>query len=229
VTVRIALVSDVHGNIEALDAALSDAGSVDAHWFLGDLVAHGPRPAECVRRVAGLPGIVAVRGNTDRYALTAPPTPEHAASFDWTRAALSPDDLAWLGAQPVEARPVDGVLMVHASPGRDDGPGLDPYTSDGDLDPAFAASDASLVLVGHTHHPDSLVLGDVRVVNPGSISLPRPADAVARYAVLTDADGDWTVEHRATPYDRDAVLADLRSGDHPSADWLVGKLTVPWG
>jgi hypothetical protein len=55
------------------------------------------------------------------------------------------------------------------------------------------------------------------------------ADAVARYAVLTDADGDWTVEHRATPYDRDAVLADLRSGDHPSADWLVGKLTVPWG
>jgi putative phosphoesterase len=227
--VRIAVLSDVHGNLEALEAALTDAGPVDAHWFLGDLVAHGPRPAECVRRVAGLPGLVAVRGNTDRYTLTEPPMPEHAASFDWTRAHLSADDLGWLGSQPVEARPLDDVLMVHASPGRDDGPGLDPHTSDASLAPVFAEAHATLVVVGHTHHPDSRALDGIRVVNPGPISLPRPADGVARYAVLTVAGGDRTVEHRVTPYDRDAVLADLRSGDHPSADWLVEKLTTPWG
>ena len=97
---RIAVLSDVHGNIEALTAVLADAGAVTAYWFLGDLVAHGPRPAECLRRVRELPGLVAVRGNTDRYALTEPPTPEHAASFDWTRASLSADDLAWLGSLP---------------------------------------------------------------------------------------------------------------------------------
>ncbi|MEO6512418.1 MAG: metallophosphoesterase family protein [Nocardioides sp.] len=226
---RIAVISDVHGNAAALEAALADAGTVDAHWFLGDLVAHGPRPVECVRRVAGLPGLVAVRGNTDRYVLTSPPDPVMVPSFDWTRSRLSADDLAWLGSLPIEAVPVDGVLLVHASPGRDDGPGLDPHTPDTDLDRAFTASDAALVLVGHTHHPDDRVLGDVRVVNPGSISLPRTSDAIARYAMLTDAEGEWTVEHRAAAYDRDSVLADLRSGDHPSADWLVEKLTTPWG
>jgi len=227
--VHIAVISDVHGNIAALDAVVSDAGDVDAYWFLGDLVAHGPRPAECVRRVRALPGLVAVRGNTDRYTLTEPPTPEHAASIDWTRAALSTDELGWLGSLPIEARPVDGVLMVHASPGRDDGPGLDPHTDDADLVPVFASAAADLVLVGHTHHPEERRLGDVRVVNPGSISLPRLSDASSRYAVLTPSDTGWSVEHRVVPYDRDAVLADLAAGDHPSAEWLIDKLTSPWG
>jgi predicted phosphodiesterase len=208
---------------------LADASDVEAYWFLGDLVAHGPRPAECVRRLRALPDLVAVRGNTDRYTLTAPPEPVMVKSFDWTRAALSADDLAWLAGLPVEARPWDGVLMVHASPGRDDGPGLDPHTGDVDLVPAFASADADLVLVGHTHHPDSRVLGGVHVVNAGSVSLPRTSDALSRYAVLTSTGTGWSVEHRTVPYDLDAVLADLAAGDHPSADWLIGKLTTPWG
>ena len=94
---------------------------------------------------------------------------------------------------------------------------------------SLTAALASLVLVGHTHHPDSRILDGTRVVNPGSISLPRTSEATARYAVLTSGPDGWSVEHRAAPYDRDAVLADLRSGDHPSADWLVEKLTTPWG
>jgi putative phosphoesterase len=227
--VHIAVISDVHGNLQALDAVVSDAGGVDAYWFLGDLVAHGPRPAECVRRVRALPGLVAVRGNTDRYTLTEPPTPEHAASFDWTRAALSAEELGWLGSLPIEARPVAGVLMVHASPGRDDGPGLDPHTRDADLEPAFASADADLLLVGHTHHPEMRVLAGTQVVNPGSVSLPRTADALTRYAVLTSTGDGWSVEHRTVPYDRAATLADLAAGDHPSADWLIEKLTTPWG
>ena len=226
---HIAVISDVHGNLEALDAVLADASGVDAYWLLGDLVAHGPRPAECVRRVRALPGVVAVRGNTDRYTLTSPPDPVMVASIDWPRTALSVDDLAGLGGLPVEARPRAGVLMVHASPGRDDGPGLDPHTSDADLVPAFASADADLVLVGHTHHPDSRVLAGKLVVNPGSVSLPRTSDALTRYAILTSTGTGWSVEHRTVPYDRAAVLADLAAGDHPSADWLSEKLTSPWG
>ena len=227
---RVAVLSDVHGNVVALDAVLADVGGVDGHWFLGDLVAHGPRPGECVRRVRALPGLVAVRGNTDRYVLTEPPDPVMTASFDWTRSRLSADDLAWLGALPVEARPQEGVLLVHASPGRDDGPGLDP--DDGDeasVARCFTAGAADLILVGHTHHPEERRLAGAHVVNPGSVSLPRTSDARTRYAVLTSGDAGWTVENRAVPYDRDAVLADLASADHPSADWLVAKLTTPWG
>ena len=85
------------------------------------------------------------------------------------------------------------------------------------------------MLVGHTHHPDERRLGDVRVVNPGSVSLPRTSEAVTRYAVLTSTDDGWSVQHRVVPYDRDAVLADLAVGDHPSSDWLIAKLTTSWG
>ena len=80
--VHIAVISDVHGNLEALDAVLADASGADAYWFLGDLVAHGPRPAECVRRVRALPGLVAVRGNTDRYTLTSETRSSADASWD---------------------------------------------------------------------------------------------------------------------------------------------------
>jgi predicted phosphodiesterase len=237
---RIALISDVHGNLEALDTVLADAADaaggagVEAFWFLGDLVAHGPRPAECVRRVRDLPGLVAVRGNTDRYVLTEPPDPVMVASFDWTRGRLPPDDLAWLAALPVEARPgvPDGsrVLLVHASPGRDDGPGLDPHASDADLAAAgFTSLAGDLVCVGHTHHSDVRHLAGAQVVNPGSVSLPRTSDANARYAILTHGDVGWTVEHRVAPYDRASVLADLDTVAHPSAHWLRAKLTTPWG
>jgi putative phosphoesterase len=232
--VRIAVLSDIHGNIEALEAALDDAGKVDAHWVLGDLVAHGPRPVECVRRVAALPGLVAVRGNTDRYVLTNPPQTVMVASFDWTRSVLAEAGLLdWLARLPLEQRLTapDGsiVLLVHASPGRDDGPGLDPHTPDNDLvSSGFTSGAADLVLVGHTHHPDLRRLDGALVINPGPVSLPRASDAAARYAVLT-WNGDWSVDHCVVPYDRDAVLADLAVVSHPSANWLHEKLTTPWG
>jgi predicted phosphodiesterase len=232
---RIAVISDIHGNIVALDAVLADVENVDAHWVLGDLVAHGPRPVECVRRVAALPGLVAVRGNTDRYTLTEPPSAEMEPSFDWTRRELAAAGLLdWLGALPLEARPAapdaSRVLLVHASPGRDDGPGLDPYTSDDDLvATGFSSAAADLIVVGHTHHADERRLGGAHVVNPGPVSLPRESDDRARYAVLTATAEGWSVEHHVVAYDRDATLADLDSVAHPSADWLRGKLTTPWG
>jgi predicted phosphodiesterase len=236
---RVAVISDVHGNLVALDAVLADiAGGepgVDGHWVLGDLVAHGPRPVECVRRMAALPGLVAVRGNTDRYVLTEPPSPEMRPSFDWTRRALGDAGLLdWLDALPVETRPVppDGshVLLVHASPGRDDGPGLDPYAADDDLvSNGFSSDAADLILVGHTHHADVRRLRGAHVVNPGPVSLPRESDDLARYAVLTATRDGWSVEHHTVPYDRDATLADLDAVGHPSADWLRAKLTTPWG
>ena len=236
---RVAVISDVHGNLVALDAVLADLDSVepsvDAHWVLGDLVAHGPRPVECVRRVAALPGLVAVRGNTDRYTLTEPPSAEMGPSFDWTRRVLADAGLLdWLGGLPVEARPTapDGsrVLLVHASPGRDDGPGLDPHASDDDLVATGFSSDAAdLIVVGHTHHADERRLGGAHVANPGPVSLPRESDNRARYAVLTSTDAGWSVEHRTVAYDRDATLADLDAVAHPSADWLRSKLTTPWG
>jgi hypothetical protein len=122
--VRLGILSDVHGNRIALEAALADgrACGVDAWWALGDLVAMGPDPVGTVELLAATPGLIATRGNTDRYVLTRdrpPPHPHHVradpslldrlvemeASFSWTRGALTAGGwLAWRAALPLEVR-----------------------------------------------------------------------------------------------------------------------------
>src|SRR5690349_11048368 len=106
---RIALLSDIHGNLIALDAVLADIqaqGGVDAFWLLGDLVAIGPQPVCVLERIAQLPNMCAVRGNTDRYAMTLdrpgptaaevmadpdllPTFAEVAHTFAWTQGCLA--------------------------------------------------------------------------------------------------------------------------------------------
>jgi predicted phosphodiesterase len=231
------VLSDIHGNVVALEAALADAEQlgVDAYWVLGDLVAHGPRPAETLQRIRTLRGLVAVRGNTDRYVLTRPPRPEAEKSMTWTRnRLLEAGHLAWLAALPLE-RVVAGpsgttVLLVHASPGQDDGAGLDPDASDEELvSRGFTESAGELILVGHTHLAADRRLAGAWVVNPGPVSLPRESDDRARWALLTLSADVWTVQHRAVRYDLAAVLTDLEVVAHPAGDWLRTKLTTPWG
>jgi predicted phosphodiesterase len=249
--VRIAVFSDVHGNVEALDAVLGAAGEegVDRFWCLGDLVAHGPRPAEVVARLRELPGLSCVRGNTDRYVLTGelsgmippidrPRSPEEFTvladareSFAWTRGCLvGAHQLDWLAALPLDQHITlpDGTraLLVHASPGRDDGLGLHPDRSDEELSEAgFDAAGADLILVGHTHVPDERRLAGRRLLNPGPVSLPRTTDDLARWALLETTKKDYKIEHRAVRYDLGRVIDDLERQRHPSSAWLAAKMT----
>ena len=150
---RLGVIADVHGNDVALRAVLDDAArhGVDQWWVLGDLVLFGPRPAEVLDLLRGLPGVSMLRGNTDRYVLTGEQPAPHATAADaagdvdlverrtamaagigWTRGVLDQagllDDLATL---PAHLRlPLAGgslVLGVHATPVADDGPGIDPH------------------------------------------------------------------------------------------------------
>ena len=142
---RIALMSDIHGNSIALDAVMADVhgqGSVESYWILGDLAAIGHDPVGVVERLVELPNVRFVRGNTDRYVVTGErPNPTFAAaesdprllpllvdvgqSFAWTQGAITATGwLEWLAALPFEQRLVlpDGtrLLGVHASPGSDE-------------------------------------------------------------------------------------------------------------
>ncbi len=148
---RVALLSDIHGNSIALDAVLCDieqSGGVDEYWALGDLVALGPDPVGVVERLDALPTVSVLRGNTDRYVATGErPAPsvaeaiadpslvsviaEVAGSFGWTAGYMQAAGLSgWLEALPLQLRRTlpDGTraLAVHASPIADDGPGIDP-------------------------------------------------------------------------------------------------------
>jgi predicted phosphodiesterase len=249
--VRIAVFSDVHGNIAALDAVLAAAReeSVDRLWCLGDLVAHGPRPAEVIARLRELQDLRCVRGNTDRYVFTGelsgmippidrPRSPEEFTvladareSFAWTRGCLvGAHHLGWLAELPlhqhITLRNGARALLVHASPGRDDGLGMHPDRTDEELSEAgFGAAEADLILVGHTHIPGERRIAGTHVVNPGPVSLPRTPDDLARWVLLETTRKDYTIEHRTVRYDLDRVINDLERQRHPASTWLATKMT----
>src|SRR5260370_3088706 len=174
---RLAILSDIHGNPLALDAVLADVqsqGEVDVYWVLGDFAALGYDPVTPLEQVTALSHARFTRGNTDRYVVTQdlPVQPEQALqdpallqevieavrSFSWTRGYVSAAGwLDWLMNLPLEVRLTlpDGtrLLGVHASPGRDDGPGIHPKHSDDILEPRLAGFEADLGLVRPTHEP----------------------------------------------------------------------------
>lgn len=247
---RAAVFSDVHGNLLALDAVLADAAEagVDEIWVVGDLVAHGPCPAETLRRLMDLRHATFVRGNTDRYVLNGElpemiPTVEAAgsasevqllvdasSSFAWTRGAITAGGgYAWLASLPVEQRltlpDATRVLLVHASPGRDDGHGVQAGMTDRELlDSGFTGIDADLVFVGHTHLPLDRTLAGVRIVNLGSVSRPATPDRRAMWTLLAADDSGFSIERRHVDYDVAAVAQQLDDQHHPSAGWLRATL-----
>jgi predicted phosphodiesterase len=243
---RIALISDIHGNTIALDAVLHDIdtnGGADEHWVLGDIVALGHDPAGVLERLTTLPAPIFVRGNTDRYVVTGerppPSQPEVAAdpallpvitevagTFAWTAGYLAATGwVEWLAALPTEHRCTlpDGtrVLAVHASPVADDGLGIGNKAGDDALARLLDGCDADLVLGGHTHRPFDRMIGDVRAVNLGSVSNPVAPDLRASYVVIDAGDDGYALEHRRVPYDCEAVIAALEALNHPGRDWLI--------
>jgi predicted phosphodiesterase len=245
--VRLALLSDVHGNPIALEAVLGDVkaqGGVDAYWVLGDLAAIGYDPVSALERLVALPNAHFVRGNTDRYLVTGerpPPTleaaqadprltstlAEVAASMAWTQGYLAATGwLDWLAGLPLEQRTrlPDGtrLLGVHAAPGSDDGMGINPRLSDGELQALLAGCEADLVCAGHTHWPLDRQVGEVRAVNLGSVSNPIVPELCASYVLLEAGSSGYRLQHRQVAYDRAAVIEAVRRSRHPAGAFIVG-------
>lgn len=243
---RIALISDIHGNALALEAVLSDLngrGAPDAYWILGDLVAIGPEPVRVLERLATLPDARFIRGNTDRYTVSGErPAPGRAevrlnpdlldtaleieGDFAWALGAVTVSGwLDWLAALPLDFQATlpDGtpVLCVHAAPGTDDGSGILPGDPLDQLGERLAGCPARLVCVGHTHQPFSFQFRDWQVLNPGSLSNPPGADKRASYAILTANETGYRVEHLRVDYDRAAFIAHVQRIRHPAAGLLT--------
>jgi predicted phosphodiesterase len=243
---RIALLSDIHGNSVALDAVLDDIrgqDGVDGFCILGDLVALGPDPVGVLERLTALPNPRFVRGNTDRYVASGDrpaPTLEEAAAkpeliaslvevantFAWTQGMVtSAGWLPWLRDLPLELSLTlpDGTrfLGVHASPGKDDGPGVTPETTASELAPLFSGCEATLVCVGHTHLPSDRVWNGIRIVNLGSVSLSLAAGKVSSYVLVDATEAQIRIEHRRVSYDRSAVIDQLNQIAHPGRAYLI--------
>jgi predicted phosphodiesterase len=242
---RLAMLSDIHGNPLALDAVLADIqrqGEVDAYWALGDFSALGYDPLTPLEQLAALPHASFTRGNTDRSvvrddlpispekALQEPPLLpqiiEMARGFAWTRGYLSAAGwLDWLANLPLEVRLTlpDGtrLLGVHASPGRDDGPGFQPRHSDDELARRLAGSEAGVVIVGHTHVPLDRQVGNVRVINLGSVSNPVTPGLQATYALLEVNEHGYSIQLRRVEYDHEAVINAIEQSHYPTPSFLI--------
>ncbi len=208
---KIAIVSDVHGNMEALSAVPQD---FDELWVLGDLVNYGPEPAKVIAYMQARAS-VAVRGNHD-HAIGFNEDPRCSEPFremaevmkDYSRSVLSYSDKQFLRELPLKAtREVDGlrVAFCHAVPS-------DPLFAyclpDSDVWPQeLAQADADILFVGHTHIPFVREIGGRLVVNPGSVGQPKTGAPHACYAVLQDG----RVELCSTKYPFETTIEKIAS------------------
>jgi predicted phosphodiesterase len=212
---RYLILTDIHANLEALDACLSDARArgYDRTLVLGDIVGYAANPNEVIERVKALEPAAIVRGNHDKAAcgIEEPEgfNPVAKSAAFWTLAALTPEHGAWLAALPEGPILVDDAIEIcHGSPWDEDA-----YIFD-DLDAhhALKVSRRPLCLFGHTHNPTAFEQssngepvnaiainhsGEMEIklrdgfkylLNPGSVGQPRDGDARAAYAIA-DTDG----------------------------------------
>ena len=230
---RIAVISDVHANLFALDAVLGHVGSVDAIWHLGDIVGYGPEPDAVVERLAGAKA-VGVRGNHDSAASGGNEidwfNADARAAMEWTRRTIASSTVAWLSALPLR-REEAGFTLAHGSP-------LDPtweyVTTTGAARDNLNAISTEHGLNGHTHVPiafsldgeetgrfsptegaaTDLALDGARLLlNPGSVGQPRDGDPRSSYLLL-DLGTRRAHWHRVA-YDIDAVRAQMRAAGLP--------------
>lgn len=191
---RVAVISDIHSNLPALEAVLDAVGPRDALWVMGDIVGYGPHPDAVVERLRD-EGAVAVQGNHDAAVLGRIPTGTFndlaRAAVDWTSRTLTAGSADWLASLP-EVRVEGAFTLVHGSP-------RDPLWEYLFSVPAarinLAAFETPYCIVGHTHHQLSFIDDDGRVeallagdgeqltlddrrciLNPGSVGQPRDGD-----------------------------------------------------
>jgi putative phosphoesterase len=200
----VALLADVHGNAVALETCLADLATlgVDRIHVLGDVVGYLPEPRRCLALLDAA-GAIHQRGNHEQLLAAgggAAPAYRHGEAL----VDLGPEAVARMAAWPVrreENWAGRRALLVHGSP-------TDPLDGrvypDADLGP-LASLDADIVVMGHTHRPLVSRSGDVLVLNPGSVGLPRDVGALSSYAVYDTASDEAAV--RRVPIDVDAVLS----------------------
>jgi len=233
--VRVAVLSDVHSNLRALDAVLAevDAGHFDGIWFLGDLVGYGPKPNECAS-ILRERGALCLAGNHDLVVLGKIPIHtfggEAGTAARWTQTVLDDSARPFLdGLEPRAEAP--GAELFHGSP-RD--PVWDYVLSDESARASFALTSAPLVLVGHSHVALEIA-GDSaevrggkatpgttldlttarRLLNPGSVGQPRDGDPRASWLEVDFETARATF--RRTVYPVEQTQAEMRELGLPEA------------
>lgn len=240
----IAVVADIHANLDAFEAVIADWGEVEEVWCPGDVIGYGPEPNECMDRLRSFPHLVCVPGNHDYAAIGVLNTGEFNAAAriaaEWTAERLRPEHRRFLLSLQVIVTRGD-VTITHGSP-RD--PIWEYMLTASQARANFAHFSTACCLIGHTHVPAIFVAegegaeqglyakpgtvvrtGKTRLMlNPGSVGQPRDHDARAAYALYDAASGRF--EFRRVPYDIEATQAKMLRAGLPAV--LAERLAHGW-
>lgn len=213
---RLAVLSDTHSNLPALEAVLGevDHARPDAIWAAGDLVGYNPWPNEVLGLLKDR-HVRAIRGNHDRAVLSGNTIGFNdlaAAAIRWTRIGLTPASVGYLNGleDRMRVETAEGAIaMYHGSP-RDDDEYVWPWAASEEF---VGIARARIVILGHTHIPMAFAFRSGLLVNPGSVGQPRDHDPRASWALL-DTDRPTFEVHRVR-YDVEAVVSAIQKASLP--------------
>lgn len=232
---RIAVLSDIHGNLPAFEAALAHARrrGFDQLVIAGDIVVGAPDTAACWQLAQSL-GCPIVRGNHERYVADlgterAPPlweTPQF-TPVQWAAGQLTDAERAALGALPLALRLPEApdLLIVHASL-RSDGDSIRAHTPDSALPELFPGEVEPLIVRGHNHIAATRPWGERTIVTAGSVGMPLDGSTTAQYLLLERRPAGWRIEHQSVPYDHDAAIGRFYSSGYLEATGPIGRLVL---
>jgi predicted phosphodiesterase len=240
---KVAVISDIHGNCVALDAVLADLADnqIDQLICLGDAIQGGPQPAETVARLRELKCPV-VMGNADAWLITGtddeskePITEVQMRVREWSLAQLSAEDLKYIeGFQPTVDLDLGdglGLLCFHGSPASFNEL-IFPETAEEEFQRMLDDYTGRIMCGGHTHLQQLRRIGDYFFFNPGSVGLAydrnQPEDTFAidpwaEYAVLSLEGQRLDLDFRRVPYDVGRLLSIYESSGRPHADAIVAQ------
>lgn len=237
---KVAVISDIHGNMQALEAVINDYKSQNCEKVLclGDLAMAGPQPSETVDFVKGQNWEI-IQGNTDKMIAefsdkilsnvkSAFPVMGNALENDAEiLSEVQKEYLANLSPQKELVFENVKVLMVHGSPRRNNEDIL-PNRPIEEIEEIIANTDADLILCGHTHIPCGYQTSKKQtVVNAGSVGRPFTDNAKACYAIIDFNSGAFSVEHRFVDYNREKAAEILAQRKFQGAEKLAGILLKP--
>ncbi|HEV2225719.1 MAG TPA: metallophosphoesterase family protein [Nitrososphaerales archaeon] len=217
----VAIISDVHANMEALDSVLGELLGMDV-YCLGDFVDYGPEPNEVIETVRDR-GVKGLLGNHDSGALTGDTklfNARAAMSLKWTARQLTDKNRQYLRGLPSELKIPFGdaeAYFTHGSPDDRLWEYVDPNTHSNLFGHYLGKLGVQVIGLGHTHVPYVWREEPGTVFNPGSVGQPRDGDNRASYAILSFDGKEAKVELRRVPYDYHATASKIKAAGLPES------------
>jgi len=242
---KIAILSDIHGNMIALNAVMDDVkrNNCEQTFFLGDYSLGGPEPMPTIdycMHLSTYNNIEMIQGNTDKFIaeyseelyrdLYNNGAPIMANALKDEASNLPPSQKEFLKNLPTEKQiEIEGIkiLLVHGSP-RKNNEDIGPETDSKDVEEMVKDTDANVVLCGHTHLPCGFqTLSKKTVINVGSVGRPFTENAKSCYLILDIQNGKYTIEHKFVNYNNQKSADILAKRHFEGADKLAQMLINP--